>query len=96
MTFEAIWNGNLVARSDDTVVVEGNHYFPSKDVDMSLLRPSDTTSVCPWKGTSSYYDIVIGADQAKDVAWYYPEPKSEAEAITGRLAFWGDVEVVEV
>jgi uncharacterized protein (DUF427 family) len=96
MTFEAIWNGNVVARSDDTVVVEGNHYFPPKDVDMSLLRPSDTTSVCPWKGTSNYYDIVSGAEQAKDVAWYYPEPKPEAESITGRLAFWGDVEVVEV
>ena len=90
---EARWNGALIARSDDTVVVEGNHYFPAEAVDTALLRPSDTTSICPWKGIAHYHSLSVdGADNA-DAAWYYPDPKPEAAAIRGRIAFWKGVTV---
>jgi uncharacterized protein (DUF427 family) len=90
---EARWNGALIARSDDTVVVEGNHYFPAEAVDAALLRPSDTTSICPWKGIAHYHSLSVdGADNA-DAAWYYPDPKPEAAAIRGRIAFWKGVTV---
>ncbi|SFR96711.1 DUF427 domain-containing protein [Sphingomonas jatrophae] len=90
---EARWNGQLVARSDDTVLVEGNHYFPADAVDAALLRPSDTTTICPWKGVALYHSLhVDGADNI-DSAWYYPEPKPEAETIRGRIAFWKGVTV---
>lgn len=90
---EARWNGALIARSDDTVVVEGNHYFPAEAVDAALLRPSDTTSICPWKGVAHYHSLSVhGADNA-DAAWYYPDPKPEAAAIRGRIAFWKGVTV---
>ncbi len=90
---EARWNGTLITSSDDTIIVEGNHYFPISSVDVSRLRPSTTTTVCPWKGEAHYYDIQVdGADNA-DAAWYYPEPKTAAGAIRGRVAFWKGVEV---
>ena len=90
---EARWNGTLIASSADTVVVEGNHYFPIASLDASRLRPSTTTTVCPWKGEAHYYNVrVDGADNA-DAAWYYPEPKAAAEAIRGRVAFWKGVDV---
>lgn len=90
---EARWKGALIARSDDTVVVEGNHYFPAEAVDAALLRPSDTTSICPWKGVAHYHSLSVdGADNA-DAAWYYPDPKPEAAAIRGRIAFWKGVTV---
>ncbi|SEN47015.1 Uncharacterized conserved protein, DUF427 family [Sphingomonas gellani] len=90
---EARWNGAVIARSDDTVVVEGNHYFPADTVDATLLQPSSTTTICPWKGTAHYYSLrVDGADNA-DAAWYYPDPKPEAEHIRDRIAFWKGVEV---
>lgn len=87
---EARWNGALIARSDDTVVVEGNHYFPAEAVDAALLRPSDTTSICPWKGVAHYHSR--SADNI-DAAWYYPDPKPEAAAIRDRIAFWKGVTV---
>jgi uncharacterized protein (DUF427 family) len=90
---EARWNGKLIARSDDTVVVEGNHYFPADAVDASVLRPSETTSVCPWKGTASYHSIELDGATNPDAAWYYPEPKDAASQIRGRIAFWKGVEV---
>lgn len=90
---EARWNETLIARSDDTVVVEGNHYFPADAVDASLLRPSDTTSVCPWKGTAHYYSLAVGDAENRDAAWYYPDPKPDAESIRGRIAFWKGVKV---
>lgn len=90
---EARWNDTLIARSDDTVVVEGNHYFPADAVDASLLRPSDTTSVCPWKGTAHYYSLAVGDAENRDAAWYYPDPKPDAESIRGRIAFWKGVKV---
>lgn len=90
---EARWNGTLVARSDDTVVVEGNHYFPPDSVDPAILRASDTTTVCPWKGVAQYYDLHVDGADNRDAAWYYPDPKDKAEAIRGRIAFWKGVAV---
>jgi uncharacterized protein (DUF427 family) len=90
---EARWNGALIARSDDTVVVEGNHYFPVEAVDAALLRPSETTSICPWKGTAHYHSLSVGGAENTDAAWYYPEPKPEAEQIRGRIAFWKGVTI---
>ena len=90
---EARWNGRLIARSDDTVVVEGNHYFPADAVDPALLRPSSRTSVCPWKGTAHYHTLVVDGAENADAAWYYPEPKAKAETIRGRIAFWKGVTV---
>lgn len=90
---EARWNGALIASSDETVVVEGNHYFPADSVDPAVLKPSDTTSVCPWKGTAQYYSLSVDGAENKDAAWYYPDPKSAAENIRGRIAFWKGVTV---
>lgn len=90
---EARWNGAVIARSDDTVVVEGNHYFPPEAVDSALLRPSDTTSVCPWKGTAHYYSLAVDGRENRDAAWFYPETKQAADNIRGRIAFWKGVEV---
>ncbi|GGD45094.1 DUF427 domain-containing protein [Erythrobacter arachoides] len=95
MTVSARWNGKEIARSDDTVVVEGNHYFPRSDVREDLLVPSDTTSHCPWKGDASYYSVRGGQDVNTDAAWFYPQPKDQAEAIRDRIAFWKGVEVIE-
>jgi len=90
---EARWNGTVIAKSDDTVVVEGNHYFPADSVDQSVLRPSATTSVCPWKGTAHYYSLNVDGAENADAVWYYPDPKPEAEAIRDRVAFWQGVTV---
>jgi uncharacterized protein (DUF427 family) len=90
---EARWNGALIASSDDTVVVEGNHYFPADAVDPAVLRPSATTSVCPWKGTAHYHTLQVAGAENRDAAWYYPEPKSAAENVRGRIAFWKGVVV---
>ena len=90
-----IWNGAVVAESDDTVVVEGNHYFPAESVREDLLRPSDTHTVCPWKGTASYRGIEVDGQLNADAAWYYPAPKDAAREITGRYAFWKGVEVTD-
>jgi uncharacterized protein (DUF427 family) len=90
---KAIWNGTLIADSDRCVVVEGNQYFPLEDVKREYLRPSETHTVCPWKGTASYYDVVVAGNANKDAAWYYPEPKSAAEQIRGHVAFWHGVSV---
>ncbi|MGH7288117.1 MAG: DUF427 domain-containing protein [Myxococcota bacterium] len=91
---KAIWKGQLLAESDDTVVVEGNHYFPLASLRREHFRPSATHTVCPWKGTASYYDVVVGSDVNRDAVWYYAEPKPAAKQITDRVAFWKGVEVV--
>lgn len=90
---EARWNDTLIASSDETVVVEGNHYFPRDAVDAALLRPSATTTICPWKGEAHYYDVQVDGTTNPDAAWYYPDPKSAAENIRDRLAFWKGVKV---
>ena len=90
---KASWKGAVLAESTDTVVVEGNHYFPVESIDRAYLRASDTHTHCPWKGEASYYDVVVDGEINKDAAWYYPEPKEAAAAIRGRVAFWKGIEV---
>lgn len=90
---KAIWNGTVIAESDDTVVVERNHYFPRDSVRADLLKPSATTSVCGWKGTASYYSIEVDGKTNADAVWYYPAPKDAANEIKDRMAFWKGVEV---
>jgi uncharacterized protein (DUF427 family) len=89
----ASWNGTVIARSDDTVVVEGNHYFPREAVRDDVLVDSSHTSVCPWKGTASYYSLVVDGQTNEDAAWYYPQPKDAAAEIRDRVAFWKGVQV---
>lgn len=91
----AEWNGSVLAMSDDIVEVEGNAYFPVDAVQPNVLRPSDTHTVCPWKGTASYCDVVVGGEVNKDAAWYYPTPKEAAGQLAGRIAFWRGVVVVD-
>lgn len=90
---KAIWNGTVIADSDETVVVEGNHYFPRASVRADYLTDSSTTSVCPWKGTAHYHTLVVDGVTNRDAAWYYPEPKAAAAEIADRIAFWKGVEV---
>lgn len=89
----AKWNGEILAESDRTIVVEGNHYFPRSDVRTDILAENGTTTSCPWKGIASYYDVVVGSDVNSAAAWYYPDPKPAAEEIKDRIAFWKGVEV---
>ena len=89
----ATWHGTVIAESDDIVTVEGNAYFPRDAVRDDVLRPSDTHTVCPWKGTASYFTLEVDGQTNADAAWYYPEPKVAAAEIRDRVAFWRGVEV---
>lgn len=89
----AIWNGAVIAESDATIVVEGNHYFPPEAVKREYLRDSQTHTICSWKGTASYYDVVVNGAVNRDAAWYYPAPKEAAKQIAGYIAFWRGVKV---
>lgn len=91
---QARWNGAVIAESDDTVVIEGNHYFPRGSLDEATISPSSTTSACPWKGTASYLTVTVDGNENRDAAWFYPDPKPAAAEIAGRVAFWKGVEVV--
>ena len=90
---KAIWNGTVIAESDDTVVVEGNHYFPRAAVKDAYLKESATHTTCPWKGIASYYSLEIDGKRNEDAVWYYPQPKEEAKMVSNRVAFWHGVEV---
>jgi len=90
---KAVWNGTTLAESDETVVVEGNHYFPAEAVKKEYFKESPTHTVCPWKGLASYYTLEVDGKKNPDAAWYYPTPKDAAKEITGRVAFWKGVEV---
>ena len=91
---KATWNGSVVATSDDTVIVEGNHYFPREALaEEANFQPSATTTYCPWKGTAHYFDLIVDGEINRDAAWHYPAPKPAAAAIIGRVAFWHGVEV---
>ena len=90
---QAIWNNAVIADSGDTVVVEGNHYFPADSLKREHFRDSSKQTTCPWKGTASYYDVIVGDQVNAGAAWYYPEPKSAAAEIRGRVAFWRGVTV---
>jgi uncharacterized protein (DUF427 family) len=90
---KASWNNAIIADSDETVVVEGNHYFPSDSVNQEYLQPSDTHTNCHWKGDANYYNLVVNGETNKDAAWYYPEPKESAAEIKDRIAFWRGVTI---
>lgn len=90
---KAIWNGETLAESNNTVVVEGNHYFPPQSINKEHFKHSDTHTICPWKGKASYYTLEVNGQQNKDAAWYYPETSELAKNIKGYVAFWKGVEV---
>ena len=90
---KAVWNGQVIAQSQECVTVEGNIYFPPGAIDQGYFRESETTTVCPWKGTANYYDVVINDQVNQDAAWYYADPKPEAQNIAGYIAFWKGVQV---
>ena len=92
---KAVWNGVVLAESDNTEIVEGNHYFPVDAVNMEHFKQSDHHTVCPWKGTASYYNVEADGNINENAAWYYPDPKKAADHIKGYVAFWKGVEVTE-
>ena len=91
--FQAVWKGAVLAESDHTVRLEGNHYFPPESLRREFLTPGKTTSVCPWKGTASYYDVTVDGQVCKDAAWYYPQPSAAAAQIRDHVAFWRGIQV---
>jgi uncharacterized protein (DUF427 family) len=92
---KATWNGATLAESTDTRIVEGNHYFPADSIKTEYFQPSETHTVCGWKGTACYYDVVVNCETNADAAWYYPEAKPDAKEIEGYVAFWKGVQVAE-
>lgn len=92
---KAIWNDTVIAESDDTTVIENNHYFPDSSLKKEFFKNSATTSVCPWKGTASYYSLEVDGKENKDAAWYYPEVSELAKGIKGKIAFWKGVTVID-
>ncbi len=90
---KATWNGTVIAESDKTVVVEGNHYFPADSLKAEHFTKTDTTTVCGWKGTANYYTVTVDGKENKDAAWYYADPKDAAKEIAGHVAFWKGVSV---
>ena len=90
---KAIWKDQIIAESDETLVVEGNHYFPPESINQEFFKNSSTHTVCPWKGTASYYDVEVGGEMNKDAAWFYPETSELAKNIKGYVAFWKGVTV---
>jgi len=92
---KAVWNGETIAESDKTIIVEGNHYFPVDSVKKEYLKPSDTNTVCPWKGLASYHTLDVYGSENKDAAWFYPDTKPAAKQIENYIAFWKGVEVTK-
>ncbi|MBZ0277757.1 MAG: DUF427 domain-containing protein [Anaerolineae bacterium] len=90
---KAVWNNRVIAESDETIIIEGNHYFPLAAVNQDLLRPNDHHSTCFWKGVASYYDVVVDGQANRNAAWYYPNPSDAAKQIKGYVAFWKGVQV---
>jgi uncharacterized protein (DUF427 family) len=95
-SYQAVWNGRVIAESSDTVKVEGNRYFPADSVNREYLAPSRTHTTCPWKGEASYYSLTVDGKTNRDAAWFYPQPSSEAEHIRDHVAFWQGVRVQKV
>jgi uncharacterized protein (DUF427 family) len=90
---KAIWNNAVIAESDETIIVEGNHYFPATAIKSEYFQPSETHTTCGWKGEASYYNVVVDGEVNKDAAWYYPKPKEAAQNIENYIAFWKGVKV---
>ena len=93
---KAMWNGEVIAESDQTVVLEGNHYFPRASIVVEFFSENGKSSSCPWKGVAKYYDISVKGDKNSGAAWCYTSPKEQAKEIEGRVAFWGGIQIVEV
>jgi uncharacterized protein (DUF427 family) len=91
---KAIWNGTVLAESDETIVIEGNHYFPAASIRKEHFKPSDTHTTCGWKGIASYFTVEANGERNPDAAWFYPQPKDAAKEIAGYVAFWNGVKVV--
>ena len=92
---KAVWNGQTIAESNATIVVEGNHYFPPDSIDQRYFEPNDKQTMCPWKGVASYYDVIVDGERNGAAAWCYPETKEAANNIRGYVAFWQGVDVVD-
>ena len=92
---KAIWNGKIIAQSESTVMIEGNHYFPRESINEEFFSDSVTHTVCHWKGVASYFDIKVEGDENQNAAWYYPDPSESASVIKGYVAFWNGVQVVQ-
>lgn len=92
---KAIWNNNIIAESNETIIVEGNHYFPPTSINKEFFIDTSTTTICPWKGTALYYSVVVDKDTNTDAAWYYPNPSDAAKNIKDYVAFWKGVEIKE-
>jgi uncharacterized protein (DUF427 family) len=92
---KAIWNGTVIAESDDTVVVEGNHYFPAASLRREFTTFSNHRTSCPWKGQASYYSLLVDGEMNTNAVWYYADPKPEADMVSDRVAFWQGVKVTE-
>jgi len=92
---KAIWENQILADSNETINIENNHYFPPSSLNTQFFTKSDTTTVCPWKGTASYYTILVDNKENIDAAWYYPSPKEAASEIIDHVAFWHGVELIE-
>lgn len=90
----AIWQNTVLAESDETIMVEGNHYFPPDSINKAYFQESDAHTTCPWKGLASYYDVAVGGQVNTDAAWYYPAPKEAARQIKNYVAFWKGVQIV--
>ena len=90
---KAVWNGKTIAESNDTVVVEGNHYFPTEALNKEFIQESTTHTTCAWKGVASYYSLIVDGKENRDAVWYYSEPSEKAKNIKGRVAFWKGVEI---
>ncbi|WP_235297220.1 DUF427 domain-containing protein [Portibacter marinus] len=96
MKKQAVWNGQVIAESDDLVNIERNYYFPMSSLDKSFVTESSTTTQCPWKGTAHYYTLEVNGEKNKDAVWYYPNPKEAAKTIKDRVAFWKGVKIEDV
>lgn len=92
---KAIWKGKIIAQSNETVMVENNHYFPPESINREYIMDNDTHTTCPWKGLASYYDIVVDGEINKDAAWYYPHPKPLVKKLANYVAFWKGVEIIK-
>ncbi len=92
---KAIWNNQILAESDDTVVIENNHYFPPDSINKEYFKSNSHVTTCPWKGDAAYYDIVVSGETNSSAAWYYPEPKDAAKVIKNYIAFWNGVLITE-
>ena len=92
---KAIWNGQIIAESNETIVIENNHYFPPESIKEQFFKPSSTHTNCPWKGKASYYSLNVNGEENTDAAWYYPETSELAKQIKGYIAFWKGVTIEE-